>query len=100
RLDGPGPRVRLLVALRHLVALAAPGEGDERASLAPPLRDAPPSAAEGGPQQEVSAEEMRSIFGSFQRGLDRGRRGDSVGPDTPSTAPQAPTTDEGTDGDG
>ncbi|MER7664938.1 nitrate- and nitrite sensing domain-containing protein [Streptomyces sp. NPDC096193] len=71
-----------------------------QASLAPPLRDAPPSAAEGGPQQEVSAEEMRSIFGSFQRGLDRGRRGDSVGPDTPSTAPQAPTTDEGTDGDG
>ncbi|MFD3441176.1 nitrate- and nitrite sensing domain-containing protein [Streptomyces sp. NPDC058685] len=70
-----------------------------QASLAPPLRDAPPSAA-GGPDREVSAEEMRSIFGSFQRGLDRGRRGDSVGPEAPSTAPQARTTDEGTDDDG
>lgn len=70
-----------------------------QASLAPPLRDAPPPAA-GGPDREVSAEEMRSIFGSFQRGLDRGRRGDSVGPESPSAAPQARTTDEGTDDDG
>ncbi|MFI1396817.1 nitrate- and nitrite sensing domain-containing protein [Streptomyces sp. NPDC020681] len=70
-----------------------------QASLAPALRDAPKSASES-PERDVSAEEMRSIFGAFQQGLDRGRRGDTVGPESPGTALQPRTTDEGTHDDG
>ncbi|MEU4930307.1 nitrate- and nitrite sensing domain-containing protein [Streptomyces yokosukanensis] len=45
-----------------------------QASLAPELRDEPPPREDGaGP--ETDAEEIRAIFGAFQRGLDRGRRG-------------------------
>ncbi|MCX4821715.1 nitrate- and nitrite sensing domain-containing protein [Streptomyces sp. NBC_01142] len=69
-----------------------------QASLAAPLRDTPPPASEPqGPDREVSPEEMRSIFGAFQRGLDRGRRGDPVDP--ASQAPRPRTNDEGTDDD-
>jgi signal transduction histidine kinase len=70
-----------------------------QASLAAPLREARPTTAEG-PERDVSPEEMRSIFGAFQRGLDRGRKGDTVGPASPSAAPRPRTTDEGTDDDG
>ncbi|MER5464273.1 nitrate- and nitrite sensing domain-containing protein [Streptomyces sp. NPDC002668] len=70
-----------------------------QASLAAPLRDAPSAAAEDS-DREVSPEEMRSIFGSFQRGLDRGRKGDPAGPASPGAAPCPRTTDEGTDDDG
>ncbi|MGW1496609.1 sensor histidine kinase [Streptomyces sp. NPDC002402] len=70
-----------------------------QASLAAPLRETPPAAADG-PEREVSPEEMRSIFGAFQAGLDRGRKGDSVGPASPSAARRPRTTDEGTDDDG
>ncbi|WP_079249452.1 nitrate- and nitrite sensing domain-containing protein [Streptomyces sp. IMTB 2501] len=45
-----------------------------QASLVPELRDEPPPR-ESGAGPEVDAEEMRAIFGAFQRGLDRGRRG-------------------------
>ncbi|NUK83829.1 nitrate- and nitrite sensing domain-containing protein [Streptomyces lunaelactis] len=69
-----------------------------QASLAAPLRDAPPAAAEDA-DREVSPEEMRSIFGAFQRGLDRGREGDPAGPASPSSPPRTRTTDEGTDDD-
>ncbi|WP_260848797.1 ATP-binding protein [Streptomyces sp. SLBN-118] len=69
-----------------------------QASLAAPLRESQPAPA-GGPGREVSAEEMRSIFGAFQAGLDRGRKGDSLGP-SPGAAPRPRTTDEGTDDDG
>ncbi|MFF0064286.1 nitrate- and nitrite sensing domain-containing protein [Streptomyces sp. NPDC005279] len=70
-----------------------------QASLAAPLRDAPSAAAEDS-DREVSPEEMRSIFGSFQRGLDRGRKGDPAGPASPGAAPRPRTTDEGTHDDG
>ncbi len=45
-----------------------------QASLAAPLRDEPP-ARDATPEREVDAEEMRAVFGSFQRGLERGRQG-------------------------
>ncbi|MGW1915061.1 nitrate- and nitrite sensing domain-containing protein [Streptomyces sp. NPDC002076] len=45
-----------------------------QASLVRELRDEPPSR-DTGPGREIDAEEMRAIFGAFQRGLDRGRKG-------------------------
>ncbi|GGV21424.1 ATPase [Streptomyces filipinensis] len=45
-----------------------------QASLVPELRDDPP-ARESAAGAELDAEEMRAIFGAFQRGLDRGRKG-------------------------
>ncbi|MFD4588199.1 nitrate- and nitrite sensing domain-containing protein [Streptomyces sp. NPDC058434] len=53
-----------------------------QASLAAPLREGSPGGAQDGPgrpEREVSAEEMRAIFGAFQRGLDRGRRSEPHG---------------------
>ncbi|WP_267245329.1 hypothetical protein, partial [Streptomyces sp. PR69] len=58
-----------------------------QASLAEPLRGGAPARGEGA-GREVTPEQMRSIFGSFQRGLDRGRGG------------EARTTDERTGHDG
>ncbi|HZX38776.1 MAG TPA: hypothetical protein VFF37_10670, partial [Streptomyces sp.] len=69
-----------------------------QASLVAPLREPRPTTADG-PERDVSPEEMRSIFGAFQRGLDRGRKGDTVGPASPGAAPRPRTTDEGTDDD-
>ncbi|MEV6396608.1 nitrate- and nitrite sensing domain-containing protein [Streptomyces sp. NPDC051907] len=62
-----------------------------QASLAAPLRDGPPVVDET-PERDLSAEEMRGIFGAFQRGLDRGRRGEP--------SPRTGSTDEGTDDHG
>ncbi|WP_317935882.1 nitrate- and nitrite sensing domain-containing protein [Streptomyces cellostaticus] len=45
-----------------------------QASLVRELRDDPPPRP-AAPEREVDAEEMRAIFGAFQRGLDRGRKG-------------------------
>jgi signal transduction histidine kinase len=45
-----------------------------QASLVRELRDEPPPR-DAGPGREIDAEEMRAIFGAFQRGLDRGRKG-------------------------
>ncbi|WP_330341202.1 sensor histidine kinase [Streptomyces sp. NBC_00557] len=67
-----------------------------QASLARELRDEPP-ARQSGAGTRLDAEEMRAVFGAFQRGLERGRRGlpaageaaRSSGTDTP-TAPQPP----------
>ncbi|MEU2496312.1 nitrate- and nitrite sensing domain-containing protein [Streptomyces sp. NPDC007883] len=53
-----------------------------QASLAAPLREGSPGGEQDGsgrPEREVSAEEMRAIFGAFQRGLDRGRRSEPHG---------------------
>ncbi|MCW7941096.1 histidine kinase [Streptomyces hygroscopicus] len=47
-------------------------------SLAPGLRDESP-ADDGAAGREVSADEMRAVFGAFQRGIDRGRRGIPTG---------------------
>ncbi|MGW3207012.1 sensor histidine kinase [Streptomyces sp. NPDC001135] len=61
-----------------------------QASLAPELRDEP-SAGEGTARApETDAEEMRAIFGAFQRGLDRGRRGVPATSGTPAAQPTAP----------
>ncbi|MEV6054993.1 nitrate- and nitrite sensing domain-containing protein [Streptomyces sp. NPDC052107] len=54
-----------------------------QASLARELREDPPPP-DTAPGREADAEEMRAIFGAFQRGLDRGRKG------LPATG-QAPT---------
>ncbi|MEU6669950.1 nitrate- and nitrite sensing domain-containing protein [Streptomyces sp. NPDC046727] len=45
-----------------------------QASLVPELREEPVSRGGGG-GREVDPEEMRAIFGAFQRGLERGRQG-------------------------
>ncbi|WP_078943282.1 sensor histidine kinase [Streptomyces aureus] len=77
-------------------------------ALAPELRD-PAPAAGGTPEREITPEEMRAVFGSYQRGLDRGRRGLPSGPETGGTgsgradAPTDPAQrtdiEEGTDAD-
>ncbi|MBY8843216.1 ATP-binding protein [Streptomyces sp. SP2-10] len=71
-----------------------------QASLAPELRDDPPARGTGA-AREADAEEMRAIFGAFQRGLDRGRKGLPAQRDVPATGTDATTTpaDEGTDTD-
>ncbi|MFI6289650.1 nitrate- and nitrite sensing domain-containing protein [Streptomyces sp. NPDC051018] len=72
-----------------------------QASLAPTLRGTSQGESDG-PEREVSAEEMRSIFGAFQQGLDRGRRGVGLGerPESAQTVPRTRTTEEGTDDSG
>ncbi|MGW2560762.1 nitrate- and nitrite sensing domain-containing protein [Streptomyces sp. NPDC001514] len=55
-----------------------------QASIAAPLLEGPGHAEPEEPAQEVSAEEMRAIFGAFQRGLDRGRKGEPAGPESTS----------------
>ncbi|MGW2856428.1 hypothetical protein ACWDAZ_32175, partial [Streptomyces sp. NPDC001215] len=55
--------------------------------------------AEEAPGREVSAEEVRAIFGAYQRGLSRGRMGipSDTGPHEPPT--ERTDTEEGTDAD-
>ncbi|MGW7369586.1 nitrate- and nitrite sensing domain-containing protein, partial [Streptomyces sp. NPDC054841] len=70
-----------------------------QASLAAPLRDGPADAdtdadQAAAPEREVSADEMRTIFGAFQRGLDRGRKA------APESGERSRTNDEGTGHDG
>ncbi|MDI9885745.1 ATP-binding protein [Streptomyces sp. HNM0645] len=76
-----------------------------QASLAGPLREGPGGTRHDGPgrpEREVSAEEMRAIFGAFQRGLDRGRRSRPRGSEAQGGPPDGPgtTNDEGTHDDG
>ncbi|MFE9451482.1 hypothetical protein [Streptomyces sp. NPDC006739] len=59
-----------------------------QASLAAGLRESPPSR-DAGPGGEADAEEMRAVFGAFQRGLERGRKG----------LPRTTHADEGTGAD-
>ncbi|MEG3630379.1 sensor histidine kinase [Streptomyces poriticola] len=73
-----------------------------QASLAAGLRDDPSHTGGEPERREVGAEEMRAVFGAFQRGLDRGRRGLPVrGPDPTDGAAPVERTDgqEGTDPD-
>ncbi|MGW4562527.1 sensor histidine kinase [Streptomyces sp. NPDC004561] len=91
----PAPEARTAPALPTRV---------RQASLVPELREEPaPRESAGG--REVGAEEMRAIFGAFQRGLDRGRKGlpahDDTTTDADETITDAVTThaDEGTDTD-
>ncbi|CAL2060784.1 NIT domain-containing protein [Streptomyces murinus] len=69
-----------------------------QASLAQQLRDEPQDQAKGG-RREVDAEEMRSIFGAFQRGLDQGRKGMPARPGTTDGDTVNIHVDEGTDTD-
>ncbi|MFE0515181.1 hypothetical protein, partial [Streptomyces sp. NPDC058964] len=59
-----------------------------QASLAAPLRAEPPPR-DAAPEREADAEEMRAVFGAFQRGLERGRKG----------LPASTDVDEGTEAD-
>jgi hypothetical protein len=63
-------------------------------SLAPELRTEVP-APDGTSEREVTPEEIRAVFGAFQRGLDRGRKGL---PTEPGPA-QRTDTEEGTAAD-
>ncbi|MEU6094917.1 nitrate- and nitrite sensing domain-containing protein [Streptomyces sp. NPDC047079] len=70
-------------------------------SLAPGLRTEAPTSGPA-PGREVSADEVRAIFGAYQRGLDRGRKGTPMEPGpTGRTAIPTERTDseEGTDAD-
>jgi hypothetical protein len=68
-------------------------------ALAPELRTAGP-VADGTPEREVTPEEMRAVFGAFQRGLDRGRKGLPTQPGASGSGPaQRTDTEEGTDAD-
>ncbi|MEU8974156.1 ATP-binding protein [Streptomyces monashensis] len=72
-----------------------------QASLAPELRDDPPAPADTA-EREVDADEMRAIFGAFQRGLDRGRKGlpthheTASGRETPGSGGDTPHAGEAT----
>jgi signal transduction histidine kinase len=90
-------RQALAPAAKAPVTAAQPSSGLPRrvrqASLAAQLGDQPPTAgAETG--DEVTAEQLGAIFGSFQRGLARGR---AAGVDEPPgrPAPDATGTEEG-----
>jgi hypothetical protein len=51
-------------------------------------------------EREVTPEEMRAVFGAFQRGLDRGRKGLPTEPGTRLSGPEGRNdTEEGTDVD-
>ncbi|MFF4843174.1 sensor histidine kinase [Streptomyces collinus] len=65
-----------------------------QASLARELREEPPPRA-AAPAREIDADEMRAIFGAFQRGLDRGRKGlpAAGGPDGPDAKTPLPGGD-------
>ncbi|MFF3913772.1 nitrate- and nitrite sensing domain-containing protein [Streptomyces sp. NPDC001852] len=67
-----------------------------QASLVRELRDEPPQH-DTAPEREIDAEEMRTVFGAFQRGLDRGRRGL---PATRGTAAAQPTEQQSPRGAG
>ncbi|MFF4133068.1 nitrate- and nitrite sensing domain-containing protein [Streptomyces mirabilis] len=63
-------------------------------SLAPELRTDGPATDEPS-EREVTPEEVRAVFGAFQRGLDRGRKGLPTG----SGSERRTDTEEGTDAD-
>ncbi|ARP69241.1 histidine kinase [Streptomyces pluripotens] len=102
---GPGPNAPQPPASTRPTSVSGPEAGAalptriRQTSLVPELRDeAPPPETAAG--READADEMRAIFGAFQRGLDRGRRGLPATGDVP-TGSGVPTThaDEGTDTD-
>ncbi|MYW45607.1 nitrate- and nitrite sensing domain-containing protein [Streptomyces sp. SID161] len=95
--SGPVPRSASDAAPEAMPAPALPTR-TRQASLAAELRDEP---AADDPGREVDAEEMRAIFGAFQRGLDRGRKGLPAprAGRAASTGPANSPADEGTDTD-
>ncbi|MFF9152219.1 nitrate- and nitrite sensing domain-containing protein [Streptomyces sp. NPDC014846] len=102
--EPPAPESPAREPAAAMPALPSLPSRTRQAALAPELRDDPagPGAA---PERALDPEEMRAIFGAFQRGLDRGRKGlpatgEPVADGTPARAAD-PTThaDEGTDTD-
>ncbi|MER6328521.1 nitrate- and nitrite sensing domain-containing protein [Streptomyces sp. NPDC001034] len=69
-----------------------------QASLVPELRDEPRPPEEPA-RREVDADEMRAIFGAFQRGLDQGRKGIPARPGTTRDDTVTTHADEGTNTD-
>ncbi|MET8027370.1 nitrate- and nitrite sensing domain-containing protein [Streptomyces avermitilis] len=77
-----------------------------QSSLAPGLRTEGPTADET-PERAVTPEEVRAVFGAFQRGLDRGRKGipaqagpeERTGPQKRTDTAEPTDTEEGTDAD-
>ncbi|MFK0283664.1 nitrate- and nitrite sensing domain-containing protein [Streptomyces sp. NPDC090499] len=61
-----------------------------QASLAPELR----SEQAPGAARDLDADEMRAVFGAFQRGLDRGRRGLPTGPEEPDHTEKGTRADD------
>lgn len=64
----------------------------------PELRDEPRPPEEPA-RREVDADEMRAIFGAFQRGLDQGRKGIPARPGTTRDDTVTTHADEGTNTD-
>ncbi|MER7188227.1 histidine kinase, partial [Streptomyces hyaluromycini] len=62
-------------------------------SLAPELR-AGRQAPARPVERDLDADEMRAVFGAFQRGLDRGRRGVPTGPEEPNHTEEGTHTDD------
>ncbi|MEU9152142.1 nitrate- and nitrite sensing domain-containing protein [Streptomyces sp. NPDC048417] len=81
RIEDPAPDVPPALPTRD-VPPALPTR-TRQASLAPELRAAGPPAPAPPVERELDADEMRAVFGAFQRGLDRGRRGLPTGPEEP-----------------
>ncbi|MFF5406190.1 nitrate- and nitrite sensing domain-containing protein [Streptomyces misionensis] len=69
-----------------------------QSSIAPRSRDEPRPPGDT-PRREIDADEMRAIFGAFQRGLDQGRKGLPTRPDAPDGTVTNTHADEGTDTD-
>ncbi|MEU8586099.1 ATP-binding protein [Streptomyces sp. NPDC048664] len=89
----PAPGAPALPVRVRQTSLAPELRTDARPGAGPPARD---SAG------EPSAEEMRDIFGAFQRGLDRGRKGvptTTAPAERTGTPTERTTTEEGTDAD-
>ncbi|MFJ9562954.1 nitrate- and nitrite sensing domain-containing protein [Streptomyces fuscichromogenes] len=61
-------------------------------SLAPELRAAPP-APDRPVARDLDADEMRAVFGAFQRGLARGREGVPTSPEEPNPTEEGPRAD-------
>ncbi|MFD8820251.1 ATP-binding protein [Streptomyces sp. NPDC059627] len=64
-----------------------------QSSLAPELR-AGPRTSDRPAARDLDADEMRAVFGAFQRGLDRGRRGVPTGPEEPNHTDEGPRADD------
>ncbi|MEV6115479.1 nitrate- and nitrite sensing domain-containing protein [Streptomyces sp. NPDC052109] len=68
-----------------------------QASLVPELREEPPARDRAAKAPEADADEMRAIFGAFQRGLDRGRKGLPAPGEAATEAPTAMPTEAPTE---
>ncbi|MFJ9930504.1 nitrate- and nitrite sensing domain-containing protein [Streptomyces misionensis] len=100
--DDTPPPLPARVRGTHPAAPGAPAPAlptrTRQTSIAPRLRDEPRPPGDT-PRREIDADEMRAIFGAFQRGLDQGRKGLPTRPDAPDVTVTTTPADEGTDTD-